>query len=249
MFQGNGKKNILVTGNSHAASVLFGLKHAFHDVYSQMTIMHIIWCMPFLGLIFELAFIPFIYKQSCTGRNFLNSKFWLFWIRFENLFRTRKWLVLSRRFVSCLWLFWSFERNVVYRKLVKFCLFKWCLCIKKTRLSQHFQRFCFSLRWLRAWTTQSSRKLETANWHHFCYFYLHEPGNPPFKSLVGDDYFQQMPIFFTRISGVAREVVFIPDAQVNWPVEPLMRVLNQILYFHANMNLFEMDTKVSKIWR
>jgi hypothetical protein len=78
-------------------------------------------------------------------------------------------------------------------------------------------------------------------------FGYHGAGNLPFNesSKHEDDYFMQMQAFFDQLSGIAGEMVFISDVQMDWPVEPLLQLMFQKMYFNGGTDLFEMDTKVS----
>ncbi|KAI6190433.1 Acyl-transf-3 domain-containing protein [Aphelenchoides bicaudatus] len=170
-IKGAGTKNIVLIGNSHAASAYFGVKNAFKDTYSKLTIMYTLWCMPFLG---------------------------------------------SR-----------YSEEMQYKHAGD----KYCAGIlSHVALTMNRNRFAL----LEQWKEPIDVIIVS-----FAYFNL---GNPTFNSLINNEYFQQMQKFFNRLSKIAKEMVLIPDVHVWWPVDPLMQILNQRLYFNGNTDLFEMET-------
>lgn len=69
--------------------------------------------------------------------------------------------------------------------------------------------------------------------------------NPLFNNQKSDTYFNAMQTYFNKLSLIAREVVFIPDIQMYWPVVPTTQLVQQRLHFGSDLKLFEREKEVS----
>jgi hypothetical protein len=47
MKKGNGTKNVLLIGNSHARAIYFGVKHKLSHIYNKLTLVATRYCLPF----------------------------------------------------------------------------------------------------------------------------------------------------------------------------------------------------------